>query len=289
MIPPWSLYLTHWLDYGATLLLLGSVVFDQFILREEWNVRRIRILFILACITSSSWMILSAIDMADSLEFSPIWFAMSKTNFSHWWCYRVLVLLIGALILSFTKITRLHKVLLLIMVSSIPIFSSLVGHPAMSETHVTIRVALDFFHTFGASIWLGGLYCLYHYLGNFAYSKEPITASAFPTVERFSHFAMASTGTIMVSGLVQIYLVNDSLFILWSSEYGKLAFLKLLLFCTALLAAAVNQFKHMAKWKPGNEPHFARRIRREVRIEMLIIVGILIITSFLTRTNLPGS
>ncbi len=100
---------------------------------------------------------------------------------------------------------------------------------------------------------------------------------------------MASTGVIGLSGLLMAYTAGVPLLHPWTAQdYGKLVFGKTMLFGAALLAAAINQFFHLRKWNPAGELQFSKSICREVRLELILVIGVLGLAGFLTRSALPG-
>lgn len=285
---PFILSLIRMSDYVSSILLLGFIFFSIFIQRASLSRRWTRFGFGAVFCTSLFWMLASCVEMADDWNFKSIWYAMSKTAFAHWWCYRLLISLLGFVLTNVLDFQRKSsRIGLLTLAALIPIFSSMTSHAAMSETTASFRIGIDYLHVFSVSVWaggLGGIYILLHrYLGGSRASIE-----VYPSIKRFAHFAMVSTGLLMISGLLQVYLTESSISILWASLYGKLLLVKLVLFSAALLAAAVNQFKHLARWKPGKDLTLAYAVKREIAIELAIIFIIFGVTSILTRTNLPG-
>lgn len=268
----------HGLDYLAALLLFGVQFFEQFISGSKSQSSSKY--FLIALFTSTIWLLLSATDMAGSWSFNKIWFAMSETTVGFYSCVRNLILLCGFVLSIIGREKRNIRFILLGLAGIAPLFSTLISHAAMSETHTNLRTVLDFVHVTFASIWVGGLFALYISLGR---SAEP-----YSVVKRFSLFAMASTGLILFTGVVQLYFTFATLSDLWTTIYGKLALSKLVLFFMALAAAGLNHFMHLRNWRAGNDLMFIKNIKRELKIEMFLLLILVGVTSFLTRTNLPG-
>ena len=288
MVPPALLSFLHFIDYGANLFFLGFLFYFVMIRKDNPKKKWLLLGFGAALSTSIAWMLVTALDMADGWDLKAIAYAMTKTDFAHWWCVRLVILLFGFIFAYFQKGLTGPRFLFLILLLATPLFSSLTSHAGTSESYRGLRIGLDYFHFVSASIWGGGLFGIFLFLDQIKKAKNAQSFEVFETVKRFSHFAMFSTGILMATGLVQVYLIENSLSRLWASDYGKLIFLKLFLFCSALLAAAVNQFYHMSKYKAGNDFKFAISVRREVGLEISIIFLVLGVTSVLTRSNLPG-
>jgi putative copper export protein len=113
------------------------------------------------------------------------------------------------------------------------------------------------------------------------------TEAGIHVVRRFSHFALTSTFVIAVTGIVMVYFAGVSLVRPWGAVYGQIALGKVFFFCAALGAAAVNQFLHLRNWNSENDRQTTMRLRREVSIELVLIVIVFGLAGFLTRTSLP--
>ena len=272
------LAIIHGLDYLAILLLFGVQFFDLFIGRL--SARSSSKYFLIATITSLSFLLLSSADMAGAWNLSRIWLVMGGTSFGFYGCLRVFVLVSGFVLSVGFGFKSGVRLILLVLAGLALFFSSLTSHAAMSETNTYFRILLDFIHSSAASVWVGGLFALYFYLGN---CNEP-----FLVVKRFSHFAMAGTGLILLTGLFQLYFTFKTPSDLWSTTYGGLALAKLVLFFFALAAASLNHFLHLRNWRVGNDLIFSKNIKREVTIEMFLLFILIGVTGFLTRSNLPG-
>lgn len=293
---PIILEITYGLDFTFTLLLVGIVIFHKFILPvggkdalqlvPNWT-KKARILVGFTFLSTLARLLLTSADMTESWAPTEIWQAISQTSFGHIWSSRVGLILV--LFISFRKLlsSRLGSAIAIIAVLSLPLFSSFSGHAVAQENTLLLRVGLDWLHSLAVGIWSGGLLSLFVWLSarlNVS-SISPITS--FTVVKRFSHFAMSSTGVIFITGLALAYLSGIQLFHPWSTDYGKLVLGKVFLFSSALAAASINQFIHLRKWDSKQELQFSIGVRREVRLEFIIVLMIFILAGFLTRTALP--
>ncbi len=145
----------HGLDYIFSLFLTGAILFQAYILPAgglEAEVldtrapRRIRLLLVLTCLSSLTWMILSAQDMADSWAPDDLWAAMAHTGFGHLWCLRVLILLVFS---GLPRYESTHPkfqpawVALALLLPLIPVLSS---HAAGHPSRFGWRIAVDWAH-----------------------------------------------------------------------------------------------------------------------------------------------
>jgi copper resistance protein D len=80
---------------------------------------------------------------------------------------------------------------------------------------------------------------------NAAYAKPDAhsIAVARNATLRFSSLGIASTGTLVVTGIVNSWFLVGSVDALTDSGYGRMLSLKLLLFLAMLSIAAVNRFR----------------------------------------------
>ncbi len=288
--------LIHGLDFLLTSFLIGVVVFHTLIskaggpesasLSLNWP-RRVATLIFLTFLSSLTWMLFTANDMVESWQPNDLWVAMSQTRFGHTWCFRLVLLFLLFIGIRFVKKSRMRTLGFMCLTLLVPIFSSLSGHAGANEKQLFLHVAIDWGHSVAVGIWTGGLWALRAWLGNRIASNHFGIESGRLVVKRFSEFAMASTAVIMVTGIVMTYFAGVSFRHPWETNYGALVLGKLLLFCAALVAAAINQFLHLRKWDIENDRRATLSVRREVTLELVFIVIIFGVAGFLTRAALP--
>lgn len=290
------LSVVHGLDYALSSWLVGLVVFNFFILPAGGPAaqnlladfsKRLRVLSLLTLISSSFWMLLSIEDMTESWVPSELWAAMSGTSFGHLWCARITTLMILVFIGSRLSKHRSRSFSILILSLLLPLLSVLSGHAGSQVDHLALRVSAGWVHAVAVGIWSGGLYLLYVWLGKRLAEKRFEANTCRRVVGRFSHFAMVSTAIILLTGLLTAGLNGVPIFAPWTSLYGRLILVKLLFFGTALLAASINQFVHIKKWRIENEIESVTLLRREVKLEFILLIVVFAAAGFLTRTALP--
>ena len=288
----------HGADYLINHLLIGAIFFyflilpagGQVALKIGKNGQKQIVSFIgLSFLSSIVWMILSVHDMTESWQLENLWVGMSETSFAHFWCLKLALLLVLFTITVFFWNSIKNIYLMLVFALASPFAYVLTSHAAAQQDYTFFRMGLDWIHTVGVGIWSGGLLSLFHWLGQRVHTIEKVEPKmSFKVITRFSHFAMASTFIILLSGLVMAWLNGVSIIKPWESDYGILVLAKLIFFCVVLAAAAINQFLHLRNWNENEESGFVQKIRREVGIEIGFIVVIFILAGFLTRTSLPG-
>ena len=288
--------LVHGADFALSECFLGSTIFYFFIataggaeatnLLKDWP-RKTRLLLGLIFLSSFSWLILTSSDMADSWIPQELWTAISKTSFGHLWCFR-LVLIIFLFLLVPHK-DRGHGIALLFLLFALclPLLSVLSGHSGAQSGSFVLLFGVGWAHAVAVGLWSGGLWELYRWLGEWLRLGIRDETLSLRVVKRFSQFAIVSTGVIALSGLSMAYFAGVSLYRPWATSYGCLIMGKVLFFCAALLAAAVNQFVHLRTWSATNKNGFSQRVRREVRLEIIFLLVVFLLAGFLARTGLP--
>ena len=294
----WFLGFIHGVDYLINHLLIGAVFFYFLIIpaggQDALKIgkngqKQLASLIGISFLSSILWMILSVHDMTESWQLESLWIGMSETSFAHVWCLKLLCLLIFFTVTVYFWNSKKNEFFMLVFALASPFAYVLTSHAASQQDYTFFRMALDWGHTMGVGIWSGGLLSLYYWLGQRIITTEKVDPKmSFKVVTKFSHFAMASTFVILLSGLVMAWLNGVSIVRPWESDYGVLVLTKIIFFFIILGAAAVNQFLHLRNWNENNESGFVRKIRREVGLEIGLIIVVFFLAGFLTRTQLPG-
>jgi putative copper export protein len=289
--------LVHGADYLLTSLLIGSAFFRAFIapaggaagieLLGDWP-RRLRVIITLVFVSSFVWMLISLHDMTDSWVVAEIWKAASVTRMGHLWCLKLVLL--GFLYFSLRGMAASPSAsnVLVAVLLILPFFSVLSGHSGSQNNLIALRIIIDWIHSTAVGIWIGGLLTLYIWLGNRGTAESVQPSVSMNVVKRFSHFAMASTALIVLTGFAMTYLAGVPLLRPWDSIYGTLIIGKLTFFSFAMGAAAINQFVHIRHLRAESEMQFSKSVRREVMIEMILVCIVFGLAGFLARTALPG-
>lgn len=292
---PVILGLIHGADYLLSSFVVGGMIFHCFISsispesRKVWPdlPKKIRVLLALTFISSSSWLLFTASDMAESWRLTDLRTAITCTSFGHMWCLRLVLILLLFFFVPYVNRNRIAAYVFSIFVLLLPIISGLTGHAGAQKHALVFHVAIDWSHSVAVSIWSGGLWFLYCWLGKRLAVKQINPEITFRVVKRFSHFAIVSTGIIAFSGVAMAYMAGVSWHHPWSTTYGTLVLAKIFFFSAALLAAAINQFVHLRKWSPENDFEFSKGVRREVGLELIFVLFVFFLAGFLTRVPMP--
>jgi putative copper resistance protein D len=115
------------------------------------------------------------------------------------------------------------------------------GHAAaaMGATGL-LHLAADVLHLVAAAAWIGGLVALVRLLAE-TRGHPAHAAFARDTTRRFSTLGIAAVGTLLVSGVVNSWMLAGSFRALAVTGYGRLLALKIGLFAVMVAFAAVNR------------------------------------------------
>jgi copper transport protein len=217
--------------------------------------------------------------------------------------------------------------------------NSMVSHNAATEFLPWLAVSVDWLHIMGVSIWLGGLFYLsliLLYVIRISKEKSKYRAdvnsqkatdqqleirnsySLALTLPYFSMIAIICLGVIGITGLYMAWLQLQSIGSLFSSTYGNILILKLIVIVPMIALGAYHQIKlHYVMVRTANrrsdlveqnktlsdskqrkdskgsshndkdryDPFL--RFSNTIKIESLIGIVVLIISAFLTITSPP--
>jgi len=175
---------------------------------------------------------------------------------------------------------------LLALVAAVTLVASIAwtGHAASTLSALGyLHLASDALHLTAASAWIGGLVPLALLLD--AIRCHPGWASMeLDAVRRFSTLAIVSVAALILSGLVNAWILVGSFRGLVLTSYGQLLMLKLAAFAVMLVFAVLNRFVLMLRLAlPSDEARqgalhaLSRSILIEIALGLLIfaIVGVL--------------
>jgi putative copper resistance protein D len=106
-----------------------------------------------------------------------------------------------------------------------------------------LHLSADALHLIAAAAWIGGLVSLALLLAAVRGNKALSGASlAHDAAQRFSTLGIVSVGTLLLSGIVNTWILVGSFRGLLSSGYGIILMLKIAVFAVMLGFAAINRF-----------------------------------------------
>jgi putative copper resistance protein D len=149
------------------------------------------------------------------------------------------------------------------------------GHAGAGDGAMgTLHLAADVLHLIGAGAWIGGLVSLTLLFSAVRRDGSTSMFLARDATQRFSTLGIVCVGTLILSGIVNAWILVGSLHALFFSEYGRLLMLKIGLFAIMLVFAAVNRFWLMPRLVLSSGPEPLRQLSLSSVIE--IVLGVII-------------
>jgi len=154
------------------------------------------------------------------------------------------------------------------------------------------HLAADGIHLLAAGAWLGALPPFVALLAECLRDSGPRgVAAAAGAANRFSFLGIASSGAIVLSGLVNATFTVGHVAALTGSEYGRLLLAKIALFAVILAVAAVNRGvltpRIALAADHAGQLRAVRQLRRNAMLEMALAFVIIAIVGQLGIT-MPG-
>jgi len=154
-----------------------------------------------------------------------------------------------------------------------------VGHVHALKPNI-IPTLLTMLHLWCGAFWLGALWPL---LRAARHGADSLTASL---AARFGNIALILVALLIAAGALLLYRLLGSFADLWTSDYGRLLSLKLLLVVALLFAAAVNKLRLTPRLQAGDAVA-AVHLRRSIVLEMILGSLILLVTAAFTSLSGP--
>jgi copper resistance protein D len=306
------------IHFGATMMVMGSVLFRVFIGmpamqgRDDTGIAaRVGFQLVLigwislavTVISGAAWLVLQAermseLSLGQVLQRGAVWTVLSETDFGYAWTTRLaLAGLLAAMLprLGPSPWTRSRRLSAAGIVVSAGLIGTLAwaGHGAAgSDTEGAVHLAADVLHLIAAAAWGGGLIPLALLLH--AARRDPGEASAEiarTAVLRFSPLGILSVGTLVATGAVNTWVLAGSVPALVDTDYGRLLLVKVALFLIMLSFGAINrlwltpQLVHAASASAAADA--LRQIERNCLIETGLAAIIIAIVALL-GTLPPG-
>jgi putative copper resistance protein D len=317
---------TRGFHFGSGMILVGVVAFRWFVLLpayageddENWLslaplFRKLQLLFLGAAIglvTSGFlqfWAVsadMSGSSLFDSLSKDTLSTVLFQTQFGHICQWRLgfaavfavmMSTLVGKKWLSSRKVTLIEFGAGLLAVALIVSLAG-TGHAAATGgPTLPLRLLADGAHLLAASIWPAGLLPFALFLGCVRSTDDTARlGSVRDAVRRFSTLSFLVVGVLIVSGIINSYFIVGSFHALFTSDYGQLLCLKLLILLVMLGIAACNRYQVLPLLfaQPMVTDSNAvtlllNRLRRFVLVEFTLAVAIVAVVSNLGITPRP--
>ncbi len=310
--------LTRLVHYGALTLLVGTFAFLLLVARPAFRraggdigadldrslIRLARWSLLVALITALMWLGLQAAiftgrPLSQALTLGTVSSVVTRTQFGRVWQLRLaLVALLGGFLL-FREYERDDRDWIALRLEGVILAGGLIaalawaGHAAATQGGARLaHLAADSIHLLATGVWLGGLFPLFLLLTRARRSLAPSwSAVAREATRRFSALGLVSVSSLILTGIVNGWMLVGDIPRLVGTPYGRLLLLKLSFLLPLIGIAAVNllrlkpQLNLASASNPGDTlRELLRRLQRNVIAEaclgatILLIVGALGIT-----------
>ena len=157
---------------------------------------------------------------------------------------------------------------------------SLVGHGTTDPRWLmTLLISI---HLLAVSFWIGALYPLWQ-----SANQHHQIIAAGNLAHRFGKQASYIVGGLIIAGLILIYKLVGSIELMFTTQYGFVLLIKLVVFAVILLLAVANKTRFVPQMM-GGKIQGAMRLRRSITWESIVFGAVLAITAILTTvTDLP--
>jgi putative copper export protein/mono/diheme cytochrome c family protein len=253
--------------FAAMMLLEGAIVFHFLITTPilgaaNDEVRRtLRSLLawtvwlglLVGVVSGAAWLILLAgrirgLAPAETLSQGVAWTVLTRTRFGETWQVRsILAVLVAASMFALNRGSlnsqrRLGAVSIVLAASLVGALAW-AGHGAATPDAIGgVQLTADVLHLVAAGIWIGGLLPLTAMLVTARRQGDVRSiAIAAEATRRFSVLGVGSVLTLLVTGMVNTYVLAGSVPALVGTPYGRLLLIKIGLFIAMVLIAVFNR------------------------------------------------
>lgn len=247
--------------------------------------------------------------------FSALPIVLFRTHYGVVWIIRI-----GALfLLALSKMAvryrdkRAFLFLMLSLVLLVSMTASASGH-ASDAGDFSLPEIMDWLHLLAASVWGGGLMVLSaSVLPDLTKRKEPTPALIAKVVSRFSAMAGFAVGIVAITALYNAWKYVGSIHALLGGPYGWTVIAKVVLFLVLINLGGFNRYVSvplLQEWAGvsaegrgiftrialrffpglqmgGNGDWIASRFMRSVKVEAILIIGVLLCAALL-RHEIPA-
>jgi len=274
--------------FAATVLAAGTVCFMLLVAEPAFGRARgiatlrrranITIWAALAAAIASGavWLALLAADiygapLVEVCLHGGLWQVLTGTRFGAVWSVRLAVALLLGVLLVWPSLRWLQLAAAAALIAPL----ALTGHAGATPGAAgQLHLASDMVHLIAAGAWLGGLPALALLLSS---ARQPKGLAA-RAAARFSALGIAGVAALLVSGLVNSWMLLSAPRDLIATDYGRLLALKIGLFAAMLAIAAVNRF-HLTPRLAAR--HARRALMRNSIAETALGAGVLLLVGAL--------
>jgi putative copper resistance protein D len=224
------------------------------------------------------WLLLQTSSMSgQAVTLSAIATVINETQFGFVSMVRLALAILLAICVAFDR-RQWARWLALALAACLMASVAWTGHAASTPFQLGyLHLLADALHLLGAAAWIGGLMSLVCVLGYRA-SAEP--ALRLDMVRRFSCLGIASVATLLISGLINAWILVGSFRALVVTDYGRILMLKIAVFLVMVTLAAANRLWLTPRLSASDGKSFHALARNSVAeivlgLFVFVIVGLL--------------
>ena len=283
----------RWLAYLGLAVLAGGLAFRLLALPRALPERLDQAFFALVgaatlvTIDAGVVALLLRADAALQLPFERFLYAdlspfAGGTRFGIAWVWMTLGGALVGCLLTFAWLRRSRAPLWPALAVALALASgfSLSGHSASEPNSSALSVTADWIHIAAASVWIGGLVTL----ALIGWRLE--RADRRRAFLRFSSIATSLVGVVLAAGIYLGVLRLQALSDLWTTSYGRVLIVKIVLVALALAWGAAHHLLVRPRLERGLEP-IGGRVGRSLAGESLVGVAVLLVAALLVNTAPP--
>jgi putative copper resistance protein D len=291
------LALTRAIHFAASAGIAGVLMFRAFVAEpalrpspDGYSAVRLRLAELawmalaIAVVTGLIWLVLQTMSIADlgwgdAVTSGAIWTVVNETQFGLVTEVRAVLAALLAACLLLDQIV-LSRWLVLLAASAQVAAIAWTGHAGSTLGELgNLHLAADVLHLCAASSWIGGLagLAILFEVGRRCPALEwrPLELDA---ISRFSILGMISVAALIVSGLLNAWILVGSIRASLVTDYGRLLLLKIAAFAVMVAFAAVNRFwltpRIALAPKEVADPSARSALRRNTLIEIALGLAI---------------
>ena len=247
-------------------------------------------------VSGAAWLVLLAariasVPVGEAVSHGAALTVLTDTQFGAVWQIRsALMLVLALLVLQRSGAPRVWRDAAAALVAAALLGSlAWAGHGASTPAAIgDIQLAGDVLHLVASGVWLGGLLPFAVTLALACRQRPAGFTLARDATARFSLLALAGVVVLLVTGMVNTYVLAGSVPALIGTPYGRLLIVKIALFAAMIGLAAVNRRRLTpALMTAGDAIVAMRSLVRNSLVEWVLGLGVVVAVALL-GTMTPG-
>ena len=281
------------IHFAATAVMAGSLMFRALVAEPALGSTpaaakavRLQILRVawfslaVAAVSGAIWLLLQAVAMSglgfgEAMTWDVLSTVWNETQFGWVSKIRLALAIVLAACLAYDRLAPARWLALGSAVGCIAAIAW-TGHAGSTPGKLgNLHVTADALHLIAAAAWIGGLLSLALLFAAVRRHQAPAWASlASAATQRFSRLGILSVATLLVSGIINAWILVGSFRGLFLTGYGIILMLKVAVFAAMLGFAAVNRIWLTPRLAVSSEPEARLKALREITRNSIIEIAL---------------